>query len=62
MKSKKIHLSIFSNIFSLIKILLDFGLNKDFIIECLNFIVENVLYITDDEKNEIIDLVNNENI
>jgi hypothetical protein len=62
MKSKKIHLSIFSNIFSLAKVLLDFDLKKDFIIEWLNFIVENVLYITDDEKNDIINLVNSENI
>lgn len=62
MKSKKIHVSIFSNVFSLIKVLLDFDLNKDFIIEWLNYIVGNVLYITDDEKNEIINLVKNENI
>ena len=62
MKSKKIHVSIFSNVFSLIKILLDFDLNKDFIIEWLNYIVGNVLYITDDEKNEIINLVKSENI
>jgi len=62
MKSKKIHLSIFSNIFSLIKVLLDFDLKKDFIIEWLNYIVEKILYITDDEKNEIINLVNSENI
>jgi hypothetical protein len=61
-KSKKIHLSIFSNIFSLIKVLIDFDLKKDFVIELLNYIVENVLYITDDEKNEIINLVNSENI
>jgi len=62
MKSKKIHVSIFSNVFSLIKVLLDFDLNKDFIIEWLNYIVGNVLYITDDEKNEIINLVKSENI
>lgn len=62
LKSKKIRISIYSNIFSLTKVLLDFNLQKDFIIEWLNFIVVNVLYITDEEKNEIINMVNSENI
>ena len=59
-KSKKIHISIYSNIFSLTKVMTDFDLKKDFIIDWLNNVVDNVFYIDETEKKEIINLLNNE--
>ena len=60
LKSKKIHTIIYSNIISLTKSMIDFGINKDFITEWLNLVVYNILYIEDSEKAEIINIINNE--
>ena len=58
MKSKKIHITIYSNIISLTKSMVDFGLKKDFIIEWLELVVNNILYIEESEKKEIINIIN----
>ena len=60
LKSKKIHTIIYSNIISLTKSMIDFGINKDFITEWLNLVVYNILYIEDSEKAEIINIIDNE--
>lgn len=60
LKSTKVHTSIYSNIFSLVKIMIDFGLKKDFLIEWLNIVVNNILYIEENEKKDIINLINEE--
>ena len=60
LKSKKIHTIIYSNIISLTKSMVDFGIKKDFITEWLNLVVYNILYIEDSEKAEIINIINNE--
>ena len=60
MKSKKLNICIYSNIFSLAKVMLDFSLKKDFILEWLNFVVDNILYIGENQKEEIIRLINEE--
>ena len=57
-KSKKIHITIYSNIFSLSKIMKDFGLKKDFILEWLNIVVDNILYIDDSQRKDIIGIIN----
>ena len=58
LKSKKIHVVIYSNIISLTKSMVDFGLKKDFIIEWLELVVNNILYIEESEKKEIINIIN----
>ena len=58
MKSKKIHTCIYSNLFSLSKIMKDFTLNKNFVIEWINYVADNVLYIDDKEKKDIIGIIN----
>ena len=58
LKSQKIHFCIYSNIFSLVKIMMDFNLKKEFIIEWLNDLVNNIFYIDETEKNEILNLLN----
>ena len=58
LKSKKIHITIYSNIISLTKSMVDFGLKKDFIIEWLELVVNNILYIEESEKKEIINIIN----
>ena len=60
MKSKKLNVCIYSNIFSLTKVMLDFSLKKDFVLEWLNIVVNNILYIDDTQKDEIIKLINEE--
>jgi len=60
LKSKKIHVIIYSNIISLTKSMVDFGLKKDFITEWLNLVVCNILYIDDKEKEEVINIINEE--
>ena len=59
-KSKKVHICIYSNIFSLTKVMTDLDLKKDFIIDWLNNVVDNTFYLEETEKNEIINLLNNE--
>ena len=56
--SKKIHNCIYSNIFSLIKVMIDLKVKKNFIIEWLNIVKDNIFFITEEEKNEIINLIN----
>ena len=58
MKSKKLHTCIYSNLFSLSKIMKDFTLNKNFVIEWINYVADNVLYIDDKEKKDIIGIIN----
>jgi len=58
MKSKKLNICIYSNIFSLSKIMLDFSLKKEFVLEWLNIVVDNILYIDKTQKEEIIRLIN----
>ena len=58
MKSQKLNILIYSNIFSVAKIMTDFRLSKEFVIEWLNIVVDNILYIDDTQKNEIIKLIN----
>ena len=58
MKSKKLNICIYSNIFSLTKVMLDFNLKKEFILEWLNIVVANILYIDDSQKEEIIRIIN----
>ena len=60
MKSKKLNICIYSNIFSLTKVMVDFKLKKEFIVEWLNIIVDNILYIDDTQKKEIIRMINEE--
>lgn len=60
LKSKKIHICIYSNIISLAKSMIDFGLKKDFIIEWLNLVVANILYIDENEKKDVINIINEE--
>lgn len=60
MKSKKLNICIYSNIFSLTKVMLDFNLKKEFILEWLNIVVDNILYIDDSQKEEIIRIINEE--
>jgi len=57
-KSNKIHICIYSNIFSLIKMMIDLKVKKKFIIEWLNIVKDNIFFITEQEKNEIINLIN----
>ena len=38
----------------------DLDLKKDFIIDWLNNVVDNTFYLEETEKNEIINLLNNE--
>ena len=57
-KSNKIHICIYSNIFSLIKMMIDLKVTKKFIIEWLNIVKDNIFFITEQEKNEIINLIN----
>ena len=56
--SNKIHICIYSNIFSLIKMMIDLKVKKKFIIEWLNIVKDNIFFITEEEKNEIINLIN----
>ena len=56
-KSNKIHICIYSNIFSLIKMMIDLKVKKKFIIEWLNIVKDNIFFITEQEKNEIINLI-----
>ena len=60
LKSKKIHVVIYSNIISLTKSMVDFGLKKDFIIDWLDLVINNILYIEESEKAEIINIINEE--
>jgi hypothetical protein len=60
MDSKKLNICIYSNIFSLTKVMLDFNLKKEFILEWLNIVVANILYIDDSQKEEIIRIINEE--
>ena len=60
LNSKKIHVCIYSNIFSVIKMMIDLKVRKDFIIEWLNIVKNNIFFITEEEKNEIINLINSE--
>ena len=55
--SNKIHICIYSNIFSLIKMMIDLKVKKNFIIEWLNIVKDNIFFITEQEKNEIINLI-----
>ena len=57
MKSQKINILIYSNIFSISKLMVDFKLSKEFVIEWLNIVVDNILYIEDAQKKEIIQLL-----
>ena len=57
MKSQKINILIYSNIFSVSKLMVDFKLSKEFVIEWLNIVVDNILYIEDAQKKEIIQLL-----
>jgi len=60
LKSKKIHVVIYSNIISLTKSMVDFGLKKDFITDWLELVVNNILYIEESEKGEIMNIINEE--
>ena len=60
MKSKNLYICIYLNIFSLTKVMLDFNLKKEFILEWLNIVVANILYIEDSQKEEIIRIINEE--
>lgn len=60
LNSKKIHVCIYSNIFSVIKMMVDLKVKKDFIIEWLNIVKDNIFFITEEEKKEIINLINSE--
>ena len=57
MKSQKLNILIYSNIFSIAKLMVDFKLSKEFVIDWLNIVVDNILYIEDAQKNEIIQLL-----
>jgi len=57
MKSQKLNILFYSNIFSLAKLMIDFKLSKEFVIEWLNIVVDNILYIEEEQKNEIIQLL-----
>ena len=37
--------------------MIDFKLSKEFVIEWLNIVVDNILYIEENQKNEIIQLL-----
>ena len=60
LKSKKIHVIIYSNIISLTKSMVDFGLKKDFITDWLELVINNILYIEESEKGEIMNIINEE--
>ena len=57
MKSQKINILIYSNIFSISKLMVDFKLSKEFVLEWLDIVVNNILYIEDAQKKEIIQLL-----
>ena len=58
MKSQKLNILIYSNIISIAKIMIDFNLSKEFVIEWTNIVVDNILYIEKSQKNEIIQILN----
>ena len=57
MKSQKLNILIYSNIISIAKMMIDFHLSKEFVIEWTNIVVDNILYIEESQKKEIIQII-----